>query len=212
MKNESRHIQLNEQKWDEWAGTFDEKSRRTTFLHNAQNELITLLDLKENQLFLEIGCGTGWALGQIAERLNGKGQFYGVDLSSKMIEKASANFRDLENFHFYRANAESVPLKDNMFDIIFCTNSFHHYLHPEKALREMHRLLKTSGKVYILDPAADSLFIKLADQIIKRLEPEHVKMYSTKEFQNLFAAAGLRYVETKNISWHQKIQVGQKEA
>ncbi len=90
------------------------------------------------------------------------------------------------------------------------TNSFHHYLHPDKALTEMYRLLKTGGKVFILDPTADNWMAKIADKIISLVEPEHVKMYSTREFQQLFERAGLRYATSKAIRANSKVHIGEK--
>ena len=205
--NKSKHIEANVKKWDKWAPEADGKGWTYNYLRKAQASLISILDLKENINFLDIGCGTGWAIGQVANLINDKGEFYGVDLSPKMIEKAKENFHDKNNFHFIEANSESIPLDDNMFDIIICTNSFHHYLHPDKAMKEIHRLLKASGKIYILDPTADTLFIKLIDKIIKMLESAHVKMYSTEEFKELMTNAGLNYLESKTIHG-EKVHIG----
>ncbi len=214
MKTVARHQQLNEAKWDKWASTLDEKGWRRDFLRRAQSKIISLLEIKENVRFLDIGCGTGWAIGKAAELAGGKGEFYGVDLSAKMVEKAKENFSGKDNvagsamshFHFLQANAESIPLESNFFDIIICTNSFHHYLHPDKALKEMRRLLTPGGKVYILDPTADSWIAKAADKIFRLIEPEHVKMYSTKEFQQLFEQAGLKY--SRSEIGREKIHIG----
>jgi ubiquinone/menaquinone biosynthesis C-methylase UbiE len=211
MKNESKHIQINEAKWDKWANSLDGKGWRYDYLRSAESGVISLLDIRENINFLDIGCGTGWAIGQVAKLVNNKGSFYGVDLSPKMIEKAKENFKGNDNFHFIKANAESIPLNDNLFDIIICTNSFHHYLYPDKALREIYRLLKYSGKFYILDPTADNFVFKIADKIIKLIEPGHVKLYSTKEFKNLIVNAGLKYISTEIIRAHQKVHIGQKQ-
>lgn len=208
---ESKHIKLNIAKWNRWAKSADGKGRLYEFLRKSQSKVISLLELKENMSFLDIGCGTGWALGQIAKSVNGKGTFYGVELSPKMVEKAKENFGDDRNFHFINSNAESIPLDDNLFDYIICTNSFHHYLHPDKALKEMHRLLKPGAKVYILDPAADFMLAGIINKIFRLIEPAHVKIYSTKEFKQLFIEAGLNY--TGNIKAEgQKIQVGEKPA
>jgi ubiquinone/menaquinone biosynthesis C-methylase UbiE len=206
----SKRLKLNEIKWDKWAKTLDEKSKLNDYLRKAQSNLIALLEFKDNLNFLDIGCGTGWAIGQLAKLANNNGTFYGVDLSSKMIEKAQENFKDNPVIHFITANVESIPLDDNLFDIIICTHSFHHYLNPGKALSEMHRLLKDGGKIYILDPTADTWILKIADKIIKLLEPEHVKVYSTREFQSMFATAGLNYRDCKVINGHQKIHIGEK--
>jgi ubiquinone/menaquinone biosynthesis C-methylase UbiE len=208
--NESKHIELNKAKWDKWANSLDNNNWRNYYLRRGQSDVISLLKLKENMSILDIGCGTGWALGQTARLIDNKGSFYGVDLSAKMIKKAKENFKTKENFHFIKANAESIPLDDNLFDAIICTNSFHHYLHPDKALKEMYRLLKTGGKVYILDPTADIWVIKIIDKLIHFFENGHVKMYSTKEFKELIVDSGLKYEGRKIIRISQKVHIGQK--
>ncbi|HUI89086.1 MAG TPA: class I SAM-dependent methyltransferase [Anaerolineales bacterium] len=210
MKDETKHLQMNEAMWDEWAGWLDTDNRRTRYLREAQSKVISGLDIQPRIHFLDIGCGTGWAVGQAANLVNDQGLFYGVDLSPKMVEKAKSNFSGKENFHFLQANSESIPLDDDFFDIIICTNSFHHYLHPEKVLKEMRRLLKSGGKLYLLDPVADSWIIKFWDVLAKLKEPEHVKIYSTKEFRSLFQQAGLKYLTKNGINWHAAIHVGEK--
>jgi ubiquinone/menaquinone biosynthesis C-methylase UbiE len=206
--NESQHLKANKEKWDKWSHSADGGGRVFEYLRKAQSTLITLADIKENINFLDIGCGTGWALGQAALAAGFKGSFYGVDLSSGMIEKARENFAARKNFHFIVASSESIPLDDNLFDIIICTNSFHHYLHPEKAMKEMSRLLRQCGKVYILDPTADNIFIKIADKIIKVIEPAHVKIYSTKEFRELMTNAGITYAGNQKIHGQEKVHIG----
>jgi ubiquinone/menaquinone biosynthesis C-methylase UbiE len=142
---ESRHITLNKKKWDRWSERADGKGRVFDYLRNAQKRLLELADIKENVNLLDIGCGTGWALGQAAIAVNYKGSFYGVDLSEGMIEKARANFAGNPGFHFIVAGSDAIPLADNRFEIIICSNSFHHYLHPQKAMKEISRLLRKGG-------------------------------------------------------------------
>ena len=208
--NESRHIELNETKWDKWAETAHSKGWKYDYLRNAQLNVISMLNITENMNFLDIGCGTGWAIGQAARLIDFKGSFYGIDLSQKMIQKAKENFTEYPDLHFIKANSESIPLPDNFFDIVICTNSFHHYLHPEKAMREIYRLLKPGGKIYILDPAADTWIIKVVDKIIKLFEPGHVKIYSSEEFKNLMSEAGLKYIGNEKIMTREKVQIGEK--
>ena len=207
---ESKHIELNEAKWDGWVDSLDKKGSRSYYLRRGQRDVISLLNIKEDMSILDIGCGTGWALGQAANLIDNKGSFYGVDLSAKMIEKAKENFKTKENFHFIKANAESIPLDDNLFDFIICTNSFHHYFNPDKALKEMYRLLKIGGKVYILDPTADIWIIKIIDKLAILLGHGHVKFYSTKEFKELIVGAGFKYEGQKTLRISQKVHIGEK--
>jgi len=210
--DESKHLKINEARWNKWAETVDGKSLRYDYLRSAQLGVISLLKLKEDVFMLDIGCGTGWALGQ-ASKMNGdKGSFYGIDLSEKMIEKAKENFKGRENFHFIKANAEEIPLENNRFNIIICTNSFHHYLHPDKALKEMHRLLKPQGKVYILDPPVDFWIAKVLAKVFHLFDRAHVRLHSTKEFEKMITLAGFKYAGAEKIKWHQKVQVGEKLA
>jgi ubiquinone/menaquinone biosynthesis C-methylase UbiE len=207
---ESDHLSSNREKWNKWAEKADGNGLMFEYLRNAQSNLISILNIKENQNFLDIGCGTGWAVGQVARVTGNKGSFYGIDLSPKMIEKAKENFNGNDNFHFYEANSESIPLEDNFFDIIICTNSFHHYLHPEIAMKEIHRVLKTGGEIFILDPTADIWFIKIIDKIIKLFERQHVKFYSSEEFKSLMIGAGLKYSGYKIIEPKEKVHIGKK--
>ncbi len=209
-KDEMKHLQANEAKWNEWAESFDGDGWRGDYLRDAQSKLISLLPVAENVRFLDVGCGTGWAVGEVAKAAGDQGLFYGVDLSPKMIEKAKDNFKGRDNFHFLQANAESIPLEDGFFDIIICTNSFHHYLHPDRAVKEMYRLLDGGGRTYILDPSGDGWIVKIADRLIKIFEPEHVKIYSTEEFRCLFEGAGLNYAGSSKVNSHSKIHIGEK--
>jgi ubiquinone/menaquinone biosynthesis C-methylase UbiE len=210
MKEDTEHTQLNVERWDRWAESFDGGGRVHRYLRDCQSRVIALLDVREDIHFLDVGCGTGWAIRQAATLANNKGVFYGVDLSPKMIEKAKENFGGEENFHFIDANAESIPLDGEFFDIIICTNSFHHYLHPDQAINEFYRLLRTGGKVYIVDATTDAWYMKIIDRIMKLLETGFVKFYSTKEYQQLFHSAGLTYSASKRVRFNNKVHIGEK--
>jgi ubiquinone/menaquinone biosynthesis C-methylase UbiE len=208
--NESEHIRLNEDKWDQWAPVADGKGWRYEYLRKAQAHVIELAEIKQNVNFLDIGCGTGWAVGLAAKKANYNGNFYGIDISDKMIEKAKKNFNEHDNLHFIKANSESIPLNSDFFDTIICTNSFHHYLHPDRAMSEISRLLKLDGRIYILDPIADHLIIKFIDKFLRLFDTAHVKLYSSKDFEYLMIHSGLKYLGFSSINKQQKIQIGGK--
>jgi SAM-dependent methyltransferase len=46
----------------------------------------------------------------------------------------------------------SIPLKNESFDVVLCTEVFEHVSHPEKALQEITRLLKPGGKLIFSAP------------------------------------------------------------
>ena len=157
-----------------------------------QKRVLDAIELPKGAAFLDIGCGTGWAVRTAAAIVGPSGSAYGVDLSPKMIRTAVHAAEAIENAHFENANAEELPFAPETFDRIICTMSFHHYLNPGKAVREMARVLKPGGTVCIVDPTADLFALRWADAIIKRRDPTHVRIYSTAEFNAFFEEAGLK--------------------
>jgi ubiquinone/menaquinone biosynthesis C-methylase UbiE len=127
-----------------------------------------------------------------------------------MIEQAQAKFQSFGNLHFYKSRVEELPFDDDFFDVVMSSNAFHHFSNPEKALREANRVLKLRGKLYILDMTADNAFMKLADWLIHKMEPAHVKFYSTKEFQTLYEKAGLCYITSNRIFPTIEVHIAEK--
>ena len=208
MKNEKEHIELNQQKWDFWAKSFDKKIY--DFFRFMQKRTISLTALKEKDYFLDIGCGTGWAVRHASRIIKENGKAFGIDLSPKMIEIAKANSPNNQNVFFFQANAENLPFKDNFFEFIICTNSFHHYLDPLKALDEIFRVLKKEGEIYILDVTTDGFLAKMFNKRFQKTEKEHVKFYNTREFKDFYAKANLKYIASKLILPFEKVHIAKK--
>jgi ubiquinone/menaquinone biosynthesis C-methylase UbiE len=200
---------MNANKWDRRSTTYDEN--RFDYFRILQRRLLTLVDPRPASRFLDIGCGTGWAVRHAAALTAGRGSFFGIDISPGMIEKAQASNPDRANIHFLTANAQELPFEVDYFNIIICTNSFHHYPDPKKALREIRRVLQVGGRVYIMELTADEPVTRALNRLFTKREPEHVKFYSTREYNTLFAEAGLSHVCSKSIILEMRVHVGIKE-
>jgi SAM-dependent methyltransferase len=129
-----------------------------------------------------------------------------------MIKKAKENSKNLKNISFYKASVEELPLANDYFDNIICTNSFHHYFNPKKVLSEIYRVLKPKGRIYIADGTADNFIVRwLEKNVFRKLEKEHVKLYDTKEYMQMFEEAGLQYLRSKIIlSYPIKVHIAEK--
>jgi ubiquinone/menaquinone biosynthesis C-methylase UbiE len=192
------HSRLNAKKWDARAESYDRK--RFDFMRFMQRRTIELTALRPGLSFLDLGCGTGWAVRYVARSLHMQGQFYGIDLSTRMIEKAREQTGEQRCIHFDVADAERLPFGDAFFDLVICTNSFHHYQHPQEVLREIHRVLKPGGSVCITDPTTDDAIGRMIDRRHRRKEPEHVRFYSTGEYKSMFQGTGIQYVGNHTIT------------
>lgn len=208
MENAPAQETLNARKWDRRAETYDE--RRFNYFRWMQRKVVSFLDLKQGIHFLDIGCGTGYAVRLVNTLLQGEGTFFGADISPRMIEVAKANAADLTNTYFVVGNAEKLPLDSNAFNVILCTNSFHHYQNPEKALYEIFRILNQRGRFYVMDVTADNWLIRRIDTHVKKREAEHVQFYSTADFHALFTRVGMSHVSSHTLWPPEKLHIAQK--
>jgi ubiquinone/menaquinone biosynthesis C-methylase UbiE len=210
MDSQNDHAKLNENKWDSRAATFDKP--RFDYFRWMQQRVIRLIDPKPGLHFLDLGCGTGWAVRYISSLLHDEGEFYGVDISGKMIEMAQTRSCGFRNVHFYKADVERIPLANDIVDCAICTNSFHHFLNPLIVLAEIHRVLHVGGRFYILDLTTDDFFTRWIDSRVRQREREHVKFYSSHEYQTMFSAAQLIYLNSQLVTYPLKVHMGEKRS
>lgn len=209
MNERANHLDINALKWSRRSQDFDRK--RFDYFRVLQERVIRLLPLKQGLSFLDIGCGTGWAVLRVHHLLNGEGVFRGIDIAPKMIERANENAIGHASIHFEVASADDLPYADDSIDVCMCTNSFHHYPDPLAAVKEMRRVLKAGGSLFILDVTSDTFFLRWIDKRVASKEPEHVRFYSTHELANIFDRAGLQYARGKWIAFPEKVHVGIKD-
>ena len=133
---------------------------------------------------LDLGCGTGELLKQIAMQNHGH-RLFGVDLSKKMLEIA---YQKLENkAYLLYGDAEYLLFEKNKFDLIYCNDSFHHYPNPKKALKEVARVLKKDG-IFLLGDCWQPLGSRwIMNLYMKISRSGDVKIYSKKQIMTLLS-------------------------
>jgi ubiquinone/menaquinone biosynthesis C-methylase UbiE len=109
---------------------------------------------KPRARLLDIACGTGSALRQVAAA-HPELRYFGLDLSPFYVDYARERLRHVRELTVFRENAESLPFRDGYFDIMTSVYLFHEL--PRNArqnvLREAWRVLKPGGLLVIEDSA-----------------------------------------------------------
>lgn len=90
--------------------------------------------------FLDIATGPGYVAAEAAKR---GATVLGIDFSKAMVEQARRLHADLD---FREGDAEALPLGNGLFDSAAMNFGILHLGHPEKALVEAHRILRSSGR------------------------------------------------------------------
>ncbi|UOK42340.1 MULTISPECIES: class I SAM-dependent methyltransferase [Flavobacterium] len=118
------------------------------FLKPMGDEIIRLLNVKNNDIVLDIATGTGEPGLTIASKLNG-GKVILTDLAEDMLEIAreNASLRGIKNIETVVCDVCELPFPDNTFDAISCRFGFMFFPDMELAAKEMVRVLKPGGKI-----------------------------------------------------------------
>jgi ubiquinone/menaquinone biosynthesis C-methylase UbiE len=124
----------------------------------------------------------------------------GVDLAPEMIRRATELARAVENVRFLVADSEQLPFGDGAFTAVLCSNSFHHYPDPLRAVREMGRVLASGGRLVIGDACADLRTARIADVVLRRIEPGHVRLHGSSELASFVQRAGVSRVMLRKLS------------
>lgn len=104
---------------------------------------------------LDVACGTG---DLTLDLLRHGHRVTGVDLSDQMLALAR---RKAAPARFQLADAEALPFEDGTFDAVTCAFGIRNFVHLEKGLGEMLRVLKPGGRMVILELATpDSPFLR----------------------------------------------------
>ena len=107
-------------------------------------EIIQKIHPPKIENLLVVGCGAGIEAAILAQRL--KAKVIGIDIEDN-FDKTARKFAALET-----GDAENLLFKDNTFDFVFSYHALEHIPNPQKALKEMHRVLKKGGGFWIGTP------------------------------------------------------------
>ncbi len=147
------------------AGVLDERAAKTRQFFNTVAEewdrmsgaVLGGFDLAEAVLrvmpkcaaAVDLGCGTGNLSARLLEKA---GLVIGVDGSARMLELARRRFAaQPERVSLRIGDLEHLPLRDGEADFACLNMVLHHLSDPVAALREIRRVIKPGGKLFLSD-------------------------------------------------------------
>jgi len=149
---ENNPLFKGESEYDFGTKEFFEEHRKV-YLEDVFNNNIEkfniLPSLPKIENLLDLGCCIGFWSVELQKRFSIK-KFYGSDLTETAIQSTSTRLKqyNLEG-NLSVQNGEQTNYDDGFFDFINCQRVIHHTLHPEKMIREIHRILSKKGEASI---------------------------------------------------------------
>lgn len=147
----SGKVNWSDKKWKQ----FIIEQRKHMWLPDTVEKLAKWLDLKAGTKVADIGCGLGYLGFTFWPYFGRNGLYCGIDVSDDLIQEAeelSSQWATEGQVDFRTGDAYKLDLADNSFDVVMCQTLLMHLGNPEKAIREMKRVLKPGGTIFCAEP------------------------------------------------------------
>lgn len=193
------------QHFDNTAQNYND-SEDGRFVEPMYDAIVEEIQKSPSGKILDVGCGNGNLFMILPED---KYEMFGIDFSENMILESKHNCGKRASFSV--ADAERLPFDDNTFDIVVCNASFHHYIHPDEVLREMHRVLRDGGKLLIGDPYVPGLVRPFINILTKFSDKGDYHFYGFDEMKRLFSKNELTPVSSFKTGEHTALHIAEKK-
>ena len=134
-------------------------------------DLVQDAELQPGERVLDVACGTGVIARLAARHVAPNGSVAALDINAAMLSVARSLPAELP-IKWYETAAESVPLPDASFDVVFCQLGLQFMTDQAAALREMHRVLRPGGRIFVNTPVPNPLFDVLDREIARHVSKE----------------------------------------
>ena len=127
-------------------GTAPEEQARLATLNRITNaSFLAFLGLRGSESVLEVGSGLGLLAAEVAEAIP-RGRVVGVEYSAAQLARAPAG---IANLTFRQGDAHQLEFDPGTFDVVYCRYLLEHVANPVQVLREVRRVLKPGGRLYV---------------------------------------------------------------
>lgn len=152
-------------------------------------ELFQQMEILPGQKIVEPGCGEGRLTKFLSDLVEAEGKVFAFDISVRMVEKCRARGFP-KHVEVAQARVSELPLPDGEFDAIVCLNTFPHFEDRPAALRELRRVLRKEGLLWVAHTRSrewvNSLHASIGGVLSTHLIP------TEGEFNALFQESGFR--------------------
>ncbi|HEX2014488.1 MAG TPA: arsenite methyltransferase [Nitrososphaera sp.] len=119
---------------------------------------LNFADINKGETVVDLGAGAGIDVFLSANRVGNEGKVIGIDMTDEMIQRArkNANENGYTNVEFRKGDIEQeIPVEDNSVDLVISNCVVNLTSSKGKAFRQIHRILKSGGRMVISDLVTD---------------------------------------------------------
>jgi arsenite methyltransferase len=183
--------------------------------------LFECLEVRRGIRGLDIGCGTGFPLIELAHLHGASSHFTGIDIWTGARERARLKLEEheLANADLVAADAASLPFADDRFDLIVSNLGVNNFADVRKVLGECRRVAKSGARLVLTTNVRGHFgaLYRLLHEILGEaglqtsrvaLRHEEKHRYSAETLQNLLAHSGFALARSVEQSFSMRFADG----
>ena len=135
---------------DEWVERF-EGGNREVYVHRYA--ILEALGLREGMDVADVGAGTGLYVPLLAGAVGDSGTVYAVDIAPAFVEhiRERAEREGLDQVQAVLGEAETTTLPPRSVDLVFTSDTYHHFDEPGPMLASIGEALRPGGVFIVVD-------------------------------------------------------------
>ena len=184
-----------------------------------KNKFIDWMNPVQNSKLIDVASGTGDIAKLFSRKTKNLSEITCVEPNNEMFLEGRENLKNLSNINWIKSNAESLPVKDNVYDFYSISYGIRNVTDINKSLKEAYTVLKPGGRFMCLE------FSKIDNEILNFLYKSYSKtipvigkyvagasepyeylinsidaFYNQKELLKIMIKNGFSNVEYRNLS------------
>jgi ubiquinone/menaquinone biosynthesis C-methylase UbiE len=157
-------------------------------ISDAKRRATQALSLQPGDRVLEVGCGTGVDLPALVAAVRPGGRLVGIDMSELAIGQAAQRMASVPEAELLVADAHELPFAAGAFDGCRVDRTMLHLADPDRALRELRRVLAHGGRLVInesgsrLEGSRSVVATDVHHAVMERQSREHERVAHIRMF------------------------------
>jgi ubiquinone/menaquinone biosynthesis C-methylase UbiE len=171
-------------------------------------DLVDRAQLRGGEEVLDVACGTG-VVARLAAKKVASGRVMGLDLNPGMLAVARGVLSEGASVEWMEGSALELPFPSGRFDAVLCQLGLQFFPDQPKALREMRRVVRDSGRIALSvyspierTPGADA-FVRALDEVLgpqaSRIKRGEHSFANPAQLEMLLRGAGFSTIDVLTV-------------
>lgn len=134
----------------DWVQRFETEGRD---IFDKRQEIVEAAGIKPGMTVADVGAGTGLFTRLFSTKVGPTGKVIAVDISKPFIDNIlrASKSQGLNNVTGIVNNQNDTKLGPNSVDLVFISDTYHHFENPTPIMHSIHRALRANGVLVVID-------------------------------------------------------------